>query len=527
VIRPILTCVLSLTGLCPLAPAQDLPTLKVGEHEFHRRQLGNGLRAVVVRGKGERVSVFMVVGAGKRHETPATTGLAHLTEHAMYAGTAKRGLGKHDRLIHAMGGESNAFTREDYTLFYDHNVPTAQLELVLEMEADRLRGLTFDEKSVLFERERLRREEARTWKPSDARQELLESHMFRVHNYGAGILDAEGHTLAPGLDVATVHAFYDRYYRPNNTAVVVVGDVDPQDTLDSIATAFDKLQNGPKLEPLPAEPDPTKPREKEIEVALARDRCNLVWLAPALGHADRPALTVLARLLSHETSADGSPIEARMGGRVDKDLFQVAATGPRAREELRQRMTKARDELFDPKQVAKAVKLLADEYVTLPLRARPYFSLGGTFGVFEVLGHAKHLSSYATRVRAVDAAALRAVARRYLDPERQFTLTFKSNGVAVKPLPRDLQKLSRAAEEANAAGDLGRAIAAYTRLLEAGPNKMFKVIYFASRGQIYVKMKDYDGAIRDYEAALRVIDYPAVKKLLREARELKAGGKTG
>ena len=116
-------------------------TVSVGEHVFHRRQLDNGLRAVAVRDEGENVSVFVVVGVGKRQETSETTGLAHLTEHAMYTGTERTGPGEHDRRVKEMGGKSNAFTREDYTLFYDHCVPLQHLDEVLAMEADRLREI--------------------------------------------------------------------------------------------------------------------------------------------------------------------------------------------------------------------------------------------------------------------------------------------------------------------------------------------------------------------------------------------------
>jgi zinc protease len=520
--RAVFLCFVS---LCPVGVAQDLPQLKVGEHTFHRRQLENGLRAVAVRDTGERVSIFMVVNAGKRHETPMTTGLAHLTEHAMYAGTAKTPLGKHDRMVHAMGGESNAFTREDYTLFYDHSIPSAQLGRVLAMEADRLRGLTLEKKPVFFERERLRREEARTWNPKDARRELLESLFFQVHNYGAGVVTNKGHTKAPGLDIPTIRKFYDRYYQPNRTAVVVLGNLDPKVALDAIAKAFGGLKRGPADEPLAVEPQLTKARKKVIKVDLARDRCNFVWLVPALGHPDRPALAVLARLLSRATSKDGSPIDAEMGTRVDQDLFQIAATGPGSREKLSRLAKKMRGDLFDATEVAEVVKLLAGKFTSLPLRSRPYFSLGGTFCVYEVLGHAEHVSKYGDAIRAVDSETVRAVAQRYLVPKRQLTLTFESTGVATKPLPTDLSQLSRAAQEAEAAGDLDRAILAYTRLLEAGPNKMFTMIYRADRGQLYVKKKDYDGAIRDYEAALRVMEYPAVRKLLDEAKVLRGTGK--
>ncbi len=514
----------ALAAICGPASAQLDSTIDVGPHSFHRRQLKNGLRAIAVRDDGAKLSVFMVIGAGKRNETPETTGLAHLTEHAMYAGTKRTRLGEHDRRIRAMGAESNAYTREDFTLFYDHLFPADKLDEVLSMEADRLRGLTFDEKSVLYERERLRIEEEHTFSPTDGRQQQLESRVYRVHPYAAGVVDENGHTMAPTLSVAAVRAFYDRYYHPDNTAVVVVGGIDQADALDAIERAFGELPRGPRRVAPPAEPDVDAPRREEIQTELPRDRCNFAWIVPAMGDADRPALQVLARYLSRQTAADGSPIEARVGTRVDRELFVVAATGDGAAEQLEPLMQRVREQPLPDDELNEIKSLLADDFSSLPLRARPYFSLAGVFASYEVLGHAGVLAGYRAAVDALDADTVLVTARRHLDPKRQVTVLFKASpGAAFAPLPNDRKALQTAAEEAKEAGDLDRAIAAYTKLLGMGPSKMFRVIYLASRGEIKVQQKDYDGAIADYEAALAVVDYPAVRDLLREAEELRDG----
>ncbi len=503
------------------ASAQDV-VVEVGPHAFHQRTLGNGLRAVAVRDEQDSASVFVVIGAGKRHETPETTGLAHLTEHAMYTGTDKLGLGQHDRRIQAMGGESNAFTRSDYTLFYDHKVPSEKLGDVLAMEADRLRGLKLEEDGVLFERERLRREESRTWKATEARKEQLESVVYTVHPYRAGVLDADGHTKAPTLGVDAVRAFYDRYYHPDNAAVVVVAPSEPSKVLDAIETAFGALPRGAERPAVPVEPDVEKSRRHELTADLPRDRCHLVWLVPELGHPDRPALAVLARLLARQTTKQNVPIDAELGSRVDRELFVLATTGEGAEDVLERLMLSVYEGAFSAKDIEQVRELLADDFTSLPLRARPYFSLAGTFGVYAVLDRLEALTGFAAAVRAVDADAVRDAARKHLRPKTRIIVQFQSSGSAPKPLPEDRRGLQTAAEEAVEAGDLARAITAYTRLLEKRPNKMFRVIYLASRGQVYVKQKDYAGAISDYEEALGVIDYPAVRDLLAEARKLQA-----
>ncbi len=504
------------------APAKTLASITVGKATFERRLLGNGLHAVAVRDDGKGVSVFMVIGAGKRHETPDTTGLAHLTEHAMYTGTPTTKLGGHDRRIRAWGGESNAFTREDYTLFYDHELPVKHLDAALAMEADRLRNLKFDPKGFEFERERLRVEEQHTFRPTDGRREQLEAAVYKVHGYGAGVCDKNGHTRAPGLDVDTVHAFYDRYYHPDNTAVVVVGQIEPATALDAIEGAFGKTPRGPERPAVAVEPPIEVGHKVNLPVDLPRDRVEFVWLVPELGHPDRPALDVLARLLSRRHAADGSPIAATMGDRVDQELFRVAANGPTATDELTTLLDSVREAKLDPKEVAEVASLLSDDFSSLPLRARPYFSLAGTFGVYELLGHVDALAGYEKAVSAVDAPKLVATAMSHLDAPRGVTVVFKSSNATPKPLPNNPHALQTAAEEAVESGDLDRAIAAYTRLLKAKPNRMFKVIYLSSRGQVRVQQSDYQGAIDDYEQALEVIDYPAVRDLLREARELEA-----
>jgi zinc protease len=352
---------------------------------------------------------------------------------------------------------------------------------------------------------------------------LLESKVFTTHNYRAGLLDDKGHTKAPGLEVPAVREFYNRYYQPEHTAVVVVGDFEPAVAFAMVERAFGHLPRGPKRPPLAAEPAIEQVREVLIPSPLSRQRSTLAWVVPELGHPDRPALDALARLLSRRTAAGGTPIEAEMGGRVDRELFLLSATGDKAAAALQEVLADVHAETCAADEVEAVKRLLAETYSTLPLRARPYFSLAGTMGVYAVLGHPDHPADYAARIEELTPARLREVARRQLPAERYVAVTFGRSVEAAVALPHDPHALQKAAAAAVEAGELDRAILAYTRLLAMGPNKMFKVIYLSSRGQVKVKQKDYDGAIADYVAALSVVDYPAVRTLLKEARELKAG----
>ncbi len=505
------------------APAQDLAPLEIEEYLFQRRVLGNGLRAVAVRDEGEGVSVFMVIAAGKREETETTTGLAHLTEHAMYTGTKKTGPGEHDKRVEELGGKSNAFTREDYTFFYDHNFPTGNLAEVLGMEADRLRNLTFKKKAVLYERGRLTREEAATWQPTEVLTEALEDAVYQVHPYKVGLRSEDGHTLAPGLKIKQIKDFYNRYYQPNRVAVVVAGAVEPEEALDAIEAAFAALPRGPEVEEPPEEPEVLQPRQTTFPSEFPRDRVEWVWIVPGLEHPDRPALEVLAGVFSQRTTEQGSLLYVKLGSRVDKELFRVALIGPAAERYLTEIHGSVLSGDIDPGVVEEVKTRIADTYTDQEMRARPYFSLAGTVGVFEALGQTEQLVNYESRIQELRPADILRVARLYLDPNRKVTILFEGTGVDLPPLPEDRDELLRAAMQAMDAGELERSAKAFTALLPTASNKMTEAIYLSSRGQVRMQQRNYDLAIRDFESALELIEYPDLSDLLDEARALAAG----
>ena len=445
----------------------------------------------------------------------------------MFAGTPTTGTDEHERTVKSWGGESNAFTRDDYTLYYDHRIPVERIDQVLVMEADRLRNLSLEPAPVLHERGRLEREEAHTFQPSDGRDEQLEAAVFRVHSYRAGLRDARGHTLAPTLPVEVVRVFYERTYHPRNACVVVVAPIDPSEALDAVERAFESLPAGPWLTPPAPEPWIDEPRTERIPSELPVDRVELCWLVPVLGDPARPALELLASWLDRQRLEDGSDVDASSGGRVDRDLFRLAATGPRALEGLASLIPRLVESPPTEEELAPLKEIAATAYSGLALRARPYFSLAATFGTREVFGLAELMARNEPAFRALGPADLVAAARRFLRPERCVTVIFEGTGAEVAPLPSDPAALSRAARDAADAGDLDRAVAAYEKLLELGPSNMNRVIYLAERGMLQLDRRDFDAAIADFEAALAVIDYPAVRDLLEDAHARKRAALRG
>jgi len=242
-----------------------------------------------------------------------------------------------------------------------------------------------------------------------------------------------------------------------------------------------------------------------------------------MGHADRPALAVLARLLSRRITESGAPLFVSMGDRVDKDMFRLAVVGPSAERDLDRILRDLLDGRIDAPDLEEVKRLEAGFHEGQSLRARPYFSLAATFGVHEVLSHTEALVQYPAAVERLTLEEVLRVARTYLDPNQRVEVRFEGTGVAFKPLPESQAELHRAADEATQAGDLDWAVEAYTKLLSLDLSKMSRVIALASRGKVRMRQREYGAAIGDFERALELIDYPDLHSLLDEARALEAG----
>ncbi len=517
--------------LVVLSPAalgvqEDSHVLVIGEHVFVRRELANGLQALAIRDEGQRASVFMAIAAGNRNETAETTGLAHLTEHAMFAGTPTTGTDVHEGTIKGWGGESNAFTRDDYTMYYDHEFPAAKLEQVLVMEADRLRNLSLDPAPTLHERERLIIEETHSYQPSEGRSQQLESVVFTRHPYRYGLRDRDGHTRAIHLGVEDIRSFYNTHYRPNRVAVVVVGPEDPNSVLDRIETAFGPLARGAD-EVLPGESIPAAQRAETIHSDLARDRQVACWMTPAMSHADRPALEVLAGLLGQEELDCGVPLSVSLGGRVDEDFLQIGWSTTAEDEkavaaEVQALLDGYRAGRLDPNALEQVKMLLSTRYSDEPLRARPYFALAARVAWHAAFDQTDVLAGFGAAVTQVQAADVARVAEHWLSADHCVHVLFEGTGVDVAPLTQDPKELRIAAAEAIEIGDTERAVEAYSMLLRLSPSKMNQVIFLAERGGVHMGARDFDEAISDFTAALEVIDYPAVRDMLEEAHARKA-----
>lgn len=261
------------------------------------RELKNGLKVLVLEDRSiPNVAVYVGWRVGSRNEVPGITGLAHFFEHMMFSGGARYG-GHFDPIMEAAGGSNNAYTSQDVTVYQDW-VPSAQLPLVLDMEADRMRGMRFDpaavetERGVVASERRLSMEE-----PAEVMREQLWAAAYTAHPYQWSVL---GHMVdIMGWTQEDLERFFATHYAPNNAVLVLVGDVDPETAFELVQAKMGAIPRGPERRPIHTqEPPQTGERRIVVEDENAQLRQVMAaWHIGRTGDADFPVVEVLERLL--------------------------------------------------------------------------------------------------------------------------------------------------------------------------------------------------------------------------------------
>jgi zinc protease len=229
--------------------------------DFTRNKLANGLEVVLLEDHAVPVVNLQVwYHVGSKDEPPGHTGFAHLFEHLMFKGSAHVGAEEHSRIIEAIGGFDNAATYDDATQFYE-TVPSNYLERVLWLEADRMGSLNVDEANFKSEREVVK-EERRVRienQPYGYIEEDLRAAAFTVHGYHHTAIGSMADLNAATID--DVRDFFKTFYKPNNAALVIVGDFKSDQALAWTRKYFGGIP--PSAKPIPRIRTPEPPQTEE------------------------------------------------------------------------------------------------------------------------------------------------------------------------------------------------------------------------------------------------------------------------
>ncbi len=264
--------------------------------------LENGLKVIALRKPGVAIIAAQLwYKTGSICERDGIRGISHVLEHMMFRGSANVKSEEHARIINDVGGHCNAFTAEDMTV-YTGSVPREYCDMLFELEADRMDGLTLD--ASLFDTERkVIIEEYHTYMNNPIAKAFMEfrREFFRDHPYSNSplgeIADLENMTIRECRE------YYERWYRPDNAVLIVVGDIDAKKIIGCAEQYFGK-KSARRPVPLPALPGvagngmgPSVHRMKRV-VEFDVPLLIIGYPAPASSHEDAVALEILQLVIA-------------------------------------------------------------------------------------------------------------------------------------------------------------------------------------------------------------------------------------
>ena len=309
----ILCAALFLFGGATVAPAQQQQEFPVAT-----RTLKNGMKVLVQTDHNiPNIALYIFYRIGSRNERPGTTGISHFFEHMMFNGAKKYGPGELDKVMETNGGSNNAYTTRDVTVYQDW-FPRSALPLIYDIEADRIRDLSFDPDKIKSEREVVASERRLSVDNENAGvlDEQLWATSFIAHPYQWPVVGWMSDIEHWTMDDLKHH--FEMGYAPNNATMVVVGDVSPEEIFKLCETYIEPI---PTHEPPPpvttVEPPQMGERRLVVHKPAQLPLLMLGYHIPQTNNADFYALNVLRTILFQ---GESSRMYQRL---VDKDQIAL------------------------------------------------------------------------------------------------------------------------------------------------------------------------------------------------------------
>ena len=284
--------------------------------------LANGMKVIVWPVHNiPSVALYNWVRAGSRNEAPGITGLAHFFEHMMFNGTTRRGPGEFDELMEAQGGANNAFTSDDVTVYQDW-FPRAALDLVLDLEADRIANLAFvpkvieSERGVVYSERRLRVED----NSQGLLAEQVQAAAFVAHPYHFPTIGWPSDIQSWRIE--DLQRFFKTHYAPNNLTLVLAGDLVPERVFALARKYFEPIPRQSPPEPVRTrEPEQLGERRVEVRRKAQTPLLQYAYKAPAAADERGPAVTLLLSILAdgdasrlHRVLVEEQKVAIEIGG---------------------------------------------------------------------------------------------------------------------------------------------------------------------------------------------------------------------
>ncbi|MCM8570924.1 insulinase family protein [Gramella jeungdoensis] len=295
------------------------------EVEFTEYDLDNGLHVILHQDNtAPVVTIGVMYHVGSKDEAPGRTGFAHFFEHLLFEGTQNIDRGEWFNIVAANGGNNNANTTEDRTYYYE-TFPSNNLELGLWMESERMLHPVINQIGVDTQNEVVK-EEKRTRVDNAPYGKIIYNtgivpYMFDKHPYKHSVIGTMEDLDAAQLD--EFKGFFDKYYNPNNAALVVAGDIDIEKTKKMIKDYFGPIPSGPEVERVDIEEEPIEEKiiATEYDSNIQIPAMIYVYRTPSMKERDAYVLDMISSIL---TDGKSSRMYKKMVDQ-DKEAIQVLA----------------------------------------------------------------------------------------------------------------------------------------------------------------------------------------------------------
>lgn len=266
--------------------------------------LKNGMKIMVVEDHSiPNANMYIFWKVGSRNEYPGITGLSHFFEHMMFNGAAKFGPKEFDRVMEANGGSNNAYTSENVTV-YTNYFPTSAMELIFDLEADRIGHLALDDKMVESERgvvlsERITGMENSNW---ELLEEQVKGVAFLAHPYRWSVIGYESDIK--NWKRSDLQRYFETYYAPNNAVVVLVGAVKLAEVQRLAQKYFEPISANEPPRPIHTrEPEQLGEKRLVVNKDVTTPNIMIVYHVPETRSDEYYALDMLNSILSEGRSS--------------------------------------------------------------------------------------------------------------------------------------------------------------------------------------------------------------------------------
>lgn len=405
-------------------------------------KLNNGIKVLIIEDNKSPLATFQIwYKVGSKDEPYGKTGISHLLEHMMFKGTEKYGSKKFSNIIQKNGGVDNAFTTKDYTMYYQ-TLSSSRIHLSFELESDRMSNLLLNpkdvdsEKNVVMEERRMRYEDD----PHNSLFEEVVATSFKVHSYRWPIIGWMSDIAS--ISREDLYQYYKRFYCPENSFIIVSGDVSAQEIIPKIKDKFEQIPSCPDKKPtskdsrenLNIEPEQRGQKRVYLKKEAELPYILIAYHTPSFPHEDSYALEVLSLVLSGGKSArlyKEIVYEKRLalnifaeyyGLYLNPFLFLFGATAsPQSNIEdvekaIYEEIEKIKKSPPAMKEIQKAKNQIEASFI---FAQDSNFSKGLYTGIFELHGDWRLIEKYLEGIRGVSPEDVQRVANKYLNDDKK------------------------------------------------------------------------------------------------------------